>query len=331
MRGTDDRMRRRLALLALALAFSSASRAHAQPKTVVKYAIEVDTRHPYYGAAQMMARRAAELSGNRLEVQLFPSGQLGGSREMVEGLQVGTMEMAQPTAAVASRVVKELAVFDLPFLFRDFAHLHAYIDGPGGAAVRAAALGRGIRILGFYTGGTRGVYARKPLKGIEDLRGLKVRTIEAPIVTATFRALGAIATPIPFPELYSALQSGVVDAAEGNIVTYRTSKLDEVAPHVLHIRYLITVVLTAISEATWQKLPADLRTALDQASRESVAYERKLNADEESRNLDLLRAKGRTVVVPDDLGPYRKAVQPVYRQYGAAVGLDRIEQIQSLK
>lgn len=324
-------MRRSLALLVVALTPLAAFPAGAQQKTIVKYAIEVDTRHPYYGAARMMAQRAAELSRNRLEVQLFPSGQLGGSREMVEGLQVGTIEMGQPTAPVTSRVVKELAVFDLPFLFRDFAHLHAYIDGPGGHEIRAAALKRDIRVLGFYTGGTRGVYARKPLKGPEDLKGLKVRTIEAPIVTATFKALGAIATPIPFPELYSALQSGVVDGAEGNIVTYRTSKLDEVAPNVLHIRYLITVVLTAISEPTWRKLPADLRKALEQANQESIAFERKINEEEEHKNLDSLKARGRAILVPEDLTPYQKAVQSVYEQYGKTIGLDKIKQIQSLK
>ena len=250
---------------------------------------------------------------------------------MVEGMQVGTVEMAMPTAAVASRVVKELEVLDLPFLFRDFAHLHAYLDGAGGGEMRAAALRKGIRILGFYTGGTRGVYARKPLRGMDDLKGLKVRTLEAPIVTATWRALGAIPTPIPFPEVYSALQSGVVDAGEGNIVTYRTSKLDEVAPHVLHIRYLITVVLVAIGEPRWQALPADLRAPLEAAFRESMAFERRINEEEEGRNLSELKAKGRTVVVPEDLGPYQKAVQAVYDQYGKGIGSEKIRQIQALR
>jgi tripartite ATP-independent transporter DctP family solute receptor len=326
--------RRALAALVLTAALGPvwwSSQAGAQTKTTLKYAIEVDTRHPYYRASEFLAKRAAELSGGRLEVQLFPSAQLGGSREMVEGMQVGTMEMTMSTAAVMSRVVKELQVLDLPFLFRDFAHLHAYLDGPGGAESREAALKRGIRILGFYTGGTRGVYARKPLRGIDDLKGLKVRTLEAPIVTATWRALGSIPTPIPFPEVYSALQSGVVDAGEGNLVTYRTSKLDEVAPYVLHIRYMITVVVPAISEQTWRKLPPDLQKALEQASRESVAVERRMNEEDENGNIAELRAKGRTVVVPDDLAPYQKAVQAVYEQYGKAIGLEKIRQIQSLK
>ena len=305
--------------------------ARAQDKVTLKYALEVDTRHPYYRAAEFTAKRAAELSGGRLELQLFPSGQLGSSREMVEGMQVGTMEVTMSTAPVMSRVVKELQVLDLPFLFRDFAHLHAYLDGPGGTEIREAALKKGIRILAFYTGGTRGVYARKPLRGMDDLKGLKVRTLEAPIVTATWRALGAIPTPIPFPEVYSALQSGVVDAGEGNIVTYRTSKLDEVAPHVLHIRYLITVVVPAISEATWRKLPQDLQQALAQANRDSMPVERRMNEEDENGNLADLRAKGRTVVVPEDLTPYQTAVQAVYDQYGKAVGLDKIRQIQSLK
>ena len=324
----------RLALLALvtvAVGGGALSRVHAQDKVTLNYALEVDTRHPYTRAAEMMRQRASELTNGRLDVQVFPSAQLGGSREMVEGMQVGTVEMAMPTAAVTSRVVKELEVLDLPFLFRDFAHLHAYLDGAGGAEMRAAALRKGIRILGFYTGGTRGVYARKPLRGMDDLKGLKVRTLEAPIVTATWRALGAIPTPIPFPEVYSALQSGVVDAGEGNIVTYRTSKLDEVAPHVLHIRYLITVVLVAIAEPRWQALPADLRAPLEQAFRESMVFERRINEEEEGRNLSELKAKGRTVVVPEDLGPYQKAVQAVYDQYGKGIGSEKIRQIQALR
>ena len=317
-------------LLALGLAGVAAD-AGAQPKTTLKYAIEVDTRHPYYRASEFLAKRAAELSGGRLEVQLFPSAQLGGSREMVEGMQVGTMEMTMSTVAVMSRVVKELQVLDLPFLFRDFAHLHAYLDGAAGAEMRDGALKKGIRILAFYTGGTRGVYARKPLRGMDDLKGLKVRTLEAPIVTATWRALGSIPTPIPFPEVYSALQSGVVDAGEGNIVTYRTSKLDEVAPHVLHIRYMITVVVPAISEQVWRKLPPEMQKALEEAMRESVAVERRLNEEDENGNIADLRAKGRTVVVPDDLSPYQKAVQPVYEQYGKAIGLEKIRQIQAVR
>jgi TRAP-type transport system periplasmic protein len=303
----------------------------AQEKVTLRYALEVDTRHPYTRAAESMRQRAAELTKGRLDVQVFPSAQLGGSREMVEGMQVGTVEMAMPTAAVTSRMVKELEVLDLPFLFRDFAHLHAYLDGTGGAEMRAAALRKGVRVLGFYTGGTRGVYARRPLRGMDDLKGLKVRTLEAPIVTATWRALGAIPTPIPFPEVYSALQAGVVDAGEGNIVTYRTSKLDEVAPHVLHIRYLITVVLVAIAESRWRALPTDLQTALEQAVRESVTFERGINEEEENRNLAELRAKGRTVTVPEDLGPYQKAVQAVYEQYGKSIGTEKIRQIQALR
>jgi TRAP-type C4-dicarboxylate transport system substrate-binding protein len=166
---------------------------------------------------------------------------------------------------------------------------------------------------------------------MDDLKGLKVRTLEAPIVTATWRALGSIPTPIPFPEVYSALQSGVVDAGEGNIVTYRTSKLDEVAPHVLHIRYLITVVIVGIAESRWQALPTDLRAPLEQAFRESLTYERGINEEEENRNLAELRAKGRTVVVPEDLAPYQKAVQAVYEQYGKGIGPEKIRQIQALR
>ena len=188
--------------------------------------------------------------------------------------------------------------------------------------MQAAALKKGIRVLGFYTGGPGRVRAEvAPRHG-------RPEGAQGPHAGGAHRRrdlarAGSDSDAHPVPEVYSALRSGVVDAGEGNIVTYRTSKLDEVAPHVLHIRYLITVVLVAIAESRWQTLPADLRASLGQAFRESLTFERRINEEEESRNLAELRAKGRTVVVPEDLGPYQKAVQAVYEQYGKGIGPEK--------
>lgn len=321
----------RILFLFVAALLSLPGPALAQGKVTLKFGHLVDTRHPYHLGAEHLAKRAGELSGGRLEVQIFPSSQLGKDRELMEGMQIGTVEMGMPTAPVASQFVAELKALDMPFLFRDFAHLHAYLDGPLGEEIRAAALKRGVRILAFYTGGTRGVYARKPIPDLASLKGLKIRTIEAPIVTATWRALGTIPTPIPFAEVYSALQQGVTDGGEGNIITYLTTKLDEVAPYVLQIRYLITVSLVGISESAWNKLPPELRKAVAQAAAESQALERKVNAEAEDKVVEQLRAKGRTVAVPTDLAPFQNAVKPVYEQYGKEVGLDRLKRIQDIR
>jgi TRAP-type C4-dicarboxylate transport system substrate-binding protein len=162
------------------------------------------------------------------------------------------------------------------------------------------------------------------------MKGLKIRTMETPLIIATWKALGLIPTPIPFGEVYTALQQGVVDAGEGNVISYESMKFDEVAPYVSHIKYLITVELLLISENFFKSLPRDLQSALIQAGKDSVSVERKVNEDAENKIVEILTNKKKTVVIPD-LEPFIKAVSPIYEQYGKAIGMDKIKWIQDFK
>lgn len=326
-------MRRSIVLTVLAVGLIGASVLVCNPvgageKVTLKIGHVLDTKHPYHLGAEHFAKRLKELAGNRLDPQVFPSSQLGNEREMVEAIQFGTMESAGVTSAVVSRFVRELEIFNLPFLFRDFAHVYKVLDSPYGEELNQAALKKGLRILGYWVGGTRSVYARKPIGDLASLKGLKIRTIETPMVLATWKALGTIPTPTPFSEVYTAIQQGMVDGGEGNVISYNSMKFDEVAPYLSHIKYLNTITPLIIGEKFFQAQPPDVQKAILQAGKESVAVERKANEDDESKIVDTLRAKGRTVVIPD-IAPFQKAVQPIYEQYGATIGLDRIRWVQN--
>lgn len=297
---------------------------------VIKLGLVLDTKHPYYIGSEFFAKRAKELTNGRIEVQLYPSSQLGNERDLVEGMQIGTVEMGSITTAVTSRFVKELDIFNLPFLFKDFQHLYKVLDGPLGEELNGAAQKKGLRILGWWAGGSRSIYAGKPISDLASMKGLKIRTMETPLIIATWKSLGLIPTPVPFGEVYTALQQGVVDAAEGSVISYESMKFDEVAPYYSHIKYLITVELLLIGENFFKSLPRDLQSALLQAGKDSVPVERKVNEDMENKVIELLKSKKRSVVIPD-LDPFVKAVQPIYEQYGKAIGMDKIKSIQSHK
>jgi tripartite ATP-independent transporter DctP family solute receptor len=297
---------------------------------VIKLGHVLDTKHPYHIGSEFFAKRAAELTKGKVEVQIYPSSQLGNERELVEAMQVGTIEMGASTSAVAARFVKEIEIFNLPFLFKDFQHLYKILDSQFGEDLNQASQKKGLRILAWWVGGSRSIYARKPISDLASMKGMKIRTIENPVVVATWKALGLISTPIPFGEVYTALQQGVVDAGEGNVISYESMKFDEVAPYLSHIKYLITVQPLLVGENFFKGLPAEVQTALIQAGKECVAVERKSNEEAEEKVIELLKKKKRTVVIPN-LDPFIAGVQPVYEQYGKAIGLDRIEWIQSHK
>jgi len=297
---------------------------------VIKLGHVLDTKHPYHIGAQHFAKSTAELTKGKVEVQIHPSSQLGNERELVEAMQVGTIEMGASTSAVAARFVKEIEIFNLPFLFKDFPHLYRIFDSPFGEELNQASQKKGLRILAWWAGGSRSIYARKPISDLASMKGMKIRTIENPVVVATWKALGLIPTPIPFGEVYTALQQGVVDAGEGNVISYESMKFDEVAPYLSHIKYLITVQLLLVGETFFKGLPAEVQSALIQAGKECVAVERKANEEAEERVIQLLKNKKRTVVIPN-LDPFIAGVQPVYEQYGKAIGMDRIKWIQSYK
>ncbi|HSR11570.1 MAG TPA: TRAP transporter substrate-binding protein [Thermodesulfobacteriota bacterium] len=318
-----------IAVVAFSILFTAGSVSWGAEK-VIKLGHVLDTKHPYHIASLHFSKRVAELTNGKIEVQVYPSSQLGNERELVEGMQVGTIEMGASTSAVAARFVKEIEIFNLPFLFSGFPHLYKVLDGQFGEELDKASQKKGLRVLGWWVGGSRSIYARKPISDLASMKGLKIRTMESPVVVATWKSLGLIPTPIPFGEVYTALQQGVVDAGEGNVISYESMKFDEVAPYLSHIKYLITVQLLLISENLFKSFSPEIQSALIKAGKECVAVERKANEESEEQIIQVLKKKNKSVVIPD-LQPFVAAVQPVYEQYGKSIGADKIKWIQSQK
>ena len=285
--------------------------------------------YPTVEAIQRMGKKLEAATNGRISIQMYPLMQLGGEKEMIEQAQVGALQIARISVGAMGPVVDDLNVFNLPFIFRDEAHMRKVIDGPIGQElldrVSNAPTSRLI-VLGWMDAGTRNVYSNKPVTKPADLKGMKIRMMGNPIFVETMNAMGGNGISMGFNELYSALQTGVVDGAENNPPTllaqnhYTVSKVYSLTGH------LIIPEIFVFSKRTWDTLSKEDQALVRKFSREAQAEERelwdKMVTDAEVK----LKAAGVQFVQADKPAFY-KATQPVRDKYGAkyAALLKRIE------
>ncbi|MEO7151702.1 MAG: TRAP transporter substrate-binding protein [Burkholderiaceae bacterium] len=315
-------------LLALG-AVSISMQATAQSKTVWKASDVHPLGYPTVEAIMRMGKKLEAQTNGRISVQMYPSMQLGGEKEMIEQAQVGALQIARISVGAMGPVVDELNVFNLPFIFRDEAHMRMVIDGPIGAElldkINSNPASR-IVALGWMDAGVRNVYGKKPVVVPADLKGQKIRMMGNPIFVETMNAMGGNGISMGFNEVYSALETGVVDGAENNPPTllaqnhYRVSKVYNLTGH------LIIPEIFIFSERTWDGLTAEDKALLTKLSREAQFEERKLWDEKTATAEGDLKAKGVQFVVADKPAFY-KATQPIRDKYGAkyAALLKRIE------
>ncbi len=301
-------------LLGMLLSLSMVATAAADT-IVLKAGHSANPDEPYHIGLMEFARIVKEKTGGKVEVQIFPNNQLGNEKEMIEGLLLGTLDITVPSNGVVTNFVPKLGIFDLPFLFRDRAHMYKVMDGPVGQELNAAMQEKGFRLLGFYEAGIRHIMTRsQPINSYDDLEGLKIRTMQVPAHVASFNAFGANATPLAYSELYGALQSGLVDGAEAANTNYNSKKFYEVAPYWAQVGWTALVADLIMSETKFQSLPADVQQVLVEAGLASAAVERKAYADSDNSLLASLKDKGVKVTRPDP-GPFRQASQKVYDDF----------------
>ena len=270
---------------------------------------------PYHVGLTDFAERVSTYTDGKVAVEIYPSNQLGNEREMIEGLQLGTIDVAVPANAVFTNFVPDLVALDMPFLFDGQEHLERALDGPIVDVINEAAAARGFRLLGLYTAGVRHIMTRgKAVESIDDVKGLKIRTMQNPAHVATFNALGANATPLAYGELYGAIQSGVVDGAEAANTNYDAQKFYEVAPNWAMVSWTVLISPLIMSEAKFQSLPADVQEALVRAGRESAVVERAAYAASDAAKLADLKSKGVTITTPD-VAPFREAAEAVFAEF----------------
>ncbi|WP_270933469.1 TRAP transporter substrate-binding protein [Falsiroseomonas oryzae] len=263
---------------------------------------------------KVMDRRLREITGGRAGLQIFPNGQLGNELPMIEGVALGTIDVAVPSHAAFTNFVREFQLFDMPYLIRDYAHLDKVARSPVMGELAEAARGRNFRLLALYSSGIRHVMARGPVGSMDDLRGRKIRVQQNPVHVAAFQAFGANATPLAYGELYGALQVGVVDGAEAAYTNYVGQKFYEVAKHWARVAWLSLTAPVILSERRFQALPADIRQAVQQAAEDSATFERNLVVEGEEALHRTVMAQGVTVTDPDK-APFRRAAEPLYARF----------------
>ena len=286
-----------------------------QAQTALKASHSARADEPYGKALEEFANILKDKTGGKFALQVFPNSQLGQERDVIEGILLGTVDLACPANAVLTNFVPRLVLFDMPFVFRDRAHMYKVLDGPVGDALGDAARERGFRVLGYYEAGVRHIMTRgKPINSLEDLKGLKIRTMQNQAHLEAFKAFGANATALAYGELYGALQSGVMDGAEAANTNYEAQKFYEVAPNWAMVGWTTLVSPLIMSERKFQSMPQDVRNVLIEAGRASTNLERKLYAAGEDERLAMVKAKGVRVTTPDPK-PFQAASKSVYDQF----------------
>ena len=285
------------------------------------------SEYPHGKIIVYFADKVAERSKGSLKVQIFHQGTLGQERELFEGMRLGTVDMAKTITSVIGNTVPEFGLFDLPYLFRDLDHQLQVLNGPVGKQLLAKLETADVKGLFWMEQGTRSFYlAKRAVRTPADLKGLKIRVMESPIMVDTINALGAAATPMPWGELYTSLRQGVVDGAENAPDAIATSKQYEVAKFYAMTDHFRTPTLFMISLKTWGRLSEEHRQILLDASKEAADWGKNLYSQEAAEYMKKLRAAGMEIIEVDR-EPFRKAVEPVYQKYGAKFGWDLIRSI----
>jgi tripartite ATP-independent transporter DctP family solute receptor len=273
-------------------------------------------------AANAFNEKLAELSGGKIKVTHHHSGALGGEREVSQQIQLGAVDLGPITTAPLATLVPEMSVFQLPYIFRDYDHVFKALDGGDTLTKFYADVldKKGFKFIGFIAAGYRGIYGHYKIDGLADIKGKKIRVQEDKILVATFKALGMISTPIAFPEVATALQTKVIDFGEGGINTYYHNKFYDIVKFVADVRHTHQAVALIMSKASWNKLDAAGKKAVEDAWVHARDFNRKFIRDEDKSLQDEVRAKGVTITKPG-AAPFLAATKGVYDEfYASAAG-----------
>lgn len=264
-----------------------------QDARILKLAHGLDTTHPVHMGMERMKERLEELSGDRLAIDIYPSGVLGSEVQCIEQLQSGELAMTKTSTAAMESFIPELGIFGVPYLFDDEAHFWEVLEGEVGKDL--LSVGRGIGLVGlcYYDAGSRNFYStKKPIRTPDDLKGMKIRVQNSRMAIAMIETLGGSPTPIAFGELYSALAQGVVDGAENNPPSFESSRHYEECKYFTPDAHTRVPDLLMISSEVWDSLSEREQGWLQQAADESAVYQRKLWAVKTKESLANVQAAG---------------------------------------
>jgi tripartite ATP-independent transporter DctP family solute receptor len=317
--------------LAVALLFA-ADAAYAQEfkERSLRVAYQNAADHPVGLGLQRFAEILQSKSGGKLSIRLFPGGQLGGDLQTVSALQGGTLDMTVLNTGVLAGIDKNTAVLDFPYLFNNEKEADAVVDGPVGKKLHDRLAAKGLIGLGYFENGFRQLTnSRRPVAKLEDFQGLKLRVLQLPLFIEVFRELGANPVPLPFPELYTALEQKVVDGQENPPNTIYFGKLHEVQKYVSLTKHVFNPQSVLISKRTWDRLSADEKKLIEEAIKEAAVHQRQLSREQSNKSLELIKAAGVQIneVPPEEIERIRQKIKPVVDKFAKELDQEMVQQV----
>jgi tripartite ATP-independent transporter DctP family solute receptor len=329
-----NRTRCRASAIALSLLIAAcvAAATHAAAQTTLRINIAIAQNSHYGVAIDTFAREVEKRTSGRYKVQTFYSSALGAERESVEGVQLGTLDLTLTSTGPLPNFVPEVAILDIPFLFRDYAHARAVLDGPIGQELLAKFPAKGMVGLAWAENGFRHMTnSKRPVKQPDDLKGLKMRTMENPIHIEAYRQFGILPTPMAFTEVYTALQQGTVDGQENPLSVIEAAKLDQVQKYLSLTGHVYSPAIFLMNKAQWDRLSEADKQAFLEAAREGVKANRARVDEDERKAVADLRAKGMNVVDNLDKARFQAVLAPVYEDFGKRFGQANIDRIKNYR
>ena len=314
--------------LALVSASNAADFADMDPVTL-RLAHVVNEQDGFHIAATKFEELVEERTEGKVNIEIFPNASLGDERTLLEGMQIGTVDMGVITNGPVANFVEEMAVFELPFLFPTPEAAYGVLDGPIGQELLDKLADVNLKGLAYAERGFRNLTnSERAVNSPEDLDGLRIRVMENPVYTDTFRELGANAIPMAWTEALTAMQQGTIDGQENPVNVIHSLKLDETQGYMTLSRHTYAPAIFVMGMPAWNQLPEAAQDVIRQAAQEAAEHERQVNADMEAEQLAALREAGMEINDSPDMEAFQAAVAPVYEKYGEQFGdyLPRIQE-----
>ena len=280
--------------------------------------------YPTVAAVKHMSELIDKRSNGKYKIKVFNKGALGSEKETIDQVKIGALDMTRVNISPLNSLCAKTLVPTMPFLFRSIEHMRHTLDGPVGEEILKSCESEGLVGLAFYDSGARSIYGKKPVKTLADAKGMKIRVQQSDLWVALLGAMGANATPMPIAEVYTALKTGLIDAAENNIPSYDGFKHFEAVKYYSRTEHSMAPEMLMMSKAVFDKLPKADQDIIRAAAKESVAFQRKKWDEQEAKSLAVVKAGGAEIVEGVDKASFQAAMGPVYEKFMTTPDLKRL-------
>ncbi|WP_038206094.1 TRAP transporter substrate-binding protein [Xenophilus azovorans] len=280
--------------------------------------------YPTVAAVKHMSQLLEQRSGGKYRIKVFNKSALGSEKETLDQVKIGALEMNRVNISALNSMCPKTLVPTMPFLFDSIAHMRKTLDGPVGDEILKGCEHEGLVGLAFYDSGARSIYAKKPVRTVADTKGMKIRVQQSDLWVALVGAMGANATPMPAGEVYTALKTGLIDAAENNIPSYEGFKHYEAVKFYSHTEHSMAPEVLVISKVIFDKMSKADQDLFRQTAKESVAFQRQKWDEQEAKALDIVVKAGSTIVKDVDKASFKAVMQPVYDKFITTPDLKRL-------